>query len=162
MVPVYKVIQVYPNGSYGNVRISKNVLFDINIGFKAIEETNIPNDSDFNIAEEPIISENNSEQNVNITPPENNDDTFVERFDDDGYVQYWHQITHEDKSFLDNHKVIIESVFTILHHQLLSLTKISDDRIPKTFYEAWHNPPWQNAIMKEINKLITKNLITRE
>ena len=44
--PTYKVIQVHPNGTYGKVRISKDVIFDDTIDFHT--ETESPTDSEFN------------------------------------------------------------------------------------------------------------------
>jgi hypothetical protein len=44
--PTFKVIQVHPNGTYGKVRISKDVIFDDTIDFHS--ETVSPLDSDFN------------------------------------------------------------------------------------------------------------------
>ena len=44
--PRYRVIQVHPNGSYGVVRISKDVLFDDTIDFKD-ENSRYPTESEF-------------------------------------------------------------------------------------------------------------------
>jgi hypothetical protein len=44
--PTFKVIQVHPNGTYGKVRISKDVTFDDTIDFH--NETVSPTDTDFN------------------------------------------------------------------------------------------------------------------
>jgi hypothetical protein len=44
--PTFKVIQVHPNGTYGKVRISKDIIFDDTIDFDT--ETVSPSDSDFN------------------------------------------------------------------------------------------------------------------
>jgi hypothetical protein len=45
--PTYEVIQVYPNGTYGKLRISKDVIFDDMIDFKT--ETGYPTDSALNV-----------------------------------------------------------------------------------------------------------------
>jgi hypothetical protein len=59
--PTYKVIQVYPNGTYGKLRISKDIIFDDMIDFKT--ETGYPTDSAFNVG----IDE--QERTVTDTPP---------------------------------------------------------------------------------------------
>jgi hypothetical protein len=59
--PTYKVIQVYPNGTYGKLRISKDVIFDDMIDFKT--ETGYPTDSAFNVG----IDE--QDKSVPHTPP---------------------------------------------------------------------------------------------
>jgi hypothetical protein len=43
--PTFKVIQAHPNGTYGKVRVSKNVIFDDTVNFHS--ETESPTDSDF-------------------------------------------------------------------------------------------------------------------
>ena len=45
--PTDKVIQVYPNGTYGKLRISKDVIFHDAIDFT--NEDGYPNNSDFNM-----------------------------------------------------------------------------------------------------------------
>ena len=44
---VYKVIEIKLNGTYGKLRISKDVIFDLNINFRLPCNDSTPNDNDF-------------------------------------------------------------------------------------------------------------------
>ena len=46
--PCYRVVAKYANGTYGRVRITKDVIFDLTINFKSDLEKDLPTLGDFN------------------------------------------------------------------------------------------------------------------
>ena len=47
--PCFRVVARYANGTYGRVRITKDVIFDLAINFKSELENDLPTVGDFNI-----------------------------------------------------------------------------------------------------------------
>ena len=46
--PCYRVVAKYANGTYGRVRITKDVIFDLTINFKSDLEKDLPTQGEFN------------------------------------------------------------------------------------------------------------------
>ena len=46
--PCYRVDAKYANGTYGRVRITKDVIFDMNINFRSELESDLPTEAEFN------------------------------------------------------------------------------------------------------------------
>ena len=46
--PCYRVVAKYANGTYGRVRITKDVIFDMNINFRSELESDLPTEAEFN------------------------------------------------------------------------------------------------------------------
>jgi hypothetical protein len=74
----YKVIEVRPNGSYGIVRISKDVIFDKYINFKSTDLTTLPTDQDFeNIGLTPVPRNPRTWYHPIRIPPSNNQSNLL-------------------------------------------------------------------------------------
>ena len=46
--PCYRVVAKYANGTYGRVRITKDVIFDMNINFRSELDSDLPTEAEFN------------------------------------------------------------------------------------------------------------------
>ena len=46
--PCYKVVARYSNGTYGHVRHTKDVIFDMNVNFYSVDDTDLPSEQEFN------------------------------------------------------------------------------------------------------------------
>ena len=46
--PCYRVVAKYANGTYGRIRITKDVIFDMNINFRSELESDLPTEAEFN------------------------------------------------------------------------------------------------------------------
>ena len=154
MRATYKVIEVRPNGSYGIVRISKDVIFDKYINFKSTDLTTLPTDQDFeNIGLTPVPPEP-----PDLVPP--NPDTPLGKSvqpaeeytpppgiitDDENVVLYWYNL-HTAEANFEYPLAMIETT-----HNLLAMPVI-DKRVPKNFAAAMKDPPWKAAIEKEKDK----------
>ena len=178
MSPSYIVIAVKENNNYGGPRISKDVIFDIQVDIQ--DDDKIPSEEDFQrllnwqpemvVAPEvvlpspvepplpfiAVVPSHPSPPAPIIEPPANvrTDDTeddindVVEHLDKDGNVLYWYQLT------VKNHEYPIVMVETsyVDHERLLQYTNITDPRIPKSYDEAVRHPLWSEAINVELTK----------
>jgi hypothetical protein len=158
---VYKVLPVNANGSYGKVRISKDVIFDINIDFTLPVDPIHPTEMDFARVSDPTSHPSSPVQLIPApeepmdhadpplstdTPepdPDSTPDPYVEHYDDDGNIQYWYDL-HQTAP--DHMLAIIQSS----HHLLVMPT--SDHRVPRTFVKAMKDPLWRAAIAVELSK----------
>ena len=162
---IYKVIAVNPNGSYGRVRISKDVIFDLNMNFRLPVEPTHPTDVDFPTLSidvlpapdtsppEPIMpsTPDRTDPPLPPEPPEYEADPQLdpatyqnnEVFDDEGNVQYWHQF------YVDSPAHIIALLET--SHHLLAMPSF-DHRVPRSFLKAMSQPLWKAAIIIELAK----------
>lgn len=139
--PVYKVIPVNANGSYGRVRISKDVIFDLNINFRLPVEDTHPTEADFTrltTDAPPEPSEPEPDPPVDQTPPDN-----TEQFDDEGNVLYWHNFSVDSP---DQIIALLES-----SHTILAMPSF-DHRVPRSYLKAVTEPPWKAAINLELDK----------
>ena len=48
MQPCYRVVAKYANGTYGRVRITKDVILDMNFNFRSELESDLPTEAEFN------------------------------------------------------------------------------------------------------------------
>ena len=157
---VYKVIPVNANGSYGRVRISKDVIFDININFRLPVEATHPTDADFaRLSAEPTAqsaptprpSLPDTSTYVQPVPPEPDPvppdapptTHNTEHFDDERYVQYWHQFHVDSPAYMI---ALLES-----YHNILAMPSF-DHRVPRSFIKAMQDPIWRAAILIELAK----------
>ena len=46
--PCYKVVARYANGTFGRVRHTKDVIFDMNVNFHSVNDTDLPSEQEFN------------------------------------------------------------------------------------------------------------------
>ena len=159
MEPTYKVIAVGKNGSYERIRISKDVIFDSTIDFRADDEDLLPTDETFALAnpgEGPTQDQGHPGPALPKEPPpipvppepDNDLDTFAEKYDDDGNVLYWYHLTCK------NFEYPIAMVET--NHYLLAMP-VHDKRVPRNYDQAWNLPLWRDAIVKERDKF-NKNI----
>jgi hypothetical protein len=162
---VYKVISVNANGSYGRVRISKDVIFDLNINFRLPAEVTHPTDADFTRlslngpsthGQSPFQkllpgTPDHVDPPTPPEPPEPDPDpavdpyptTNTEHFDEDGNVQYWHNFYVESPAYII---ALLET-----YHHLLAMPS-SDHRVPRSFLKAMKDPLWRAAIIIELTK----------
>ena len=162
---VYKVMPVNANGSYGRVRISKDVIFDLNINFRLPVKVTHPTDADFtrlSLTGPSTQGPSPPQQLIPGTPdhvdpptpteppepePDPPDDpeptTNTEHFDDEGNVQYWHNFCVASPAYII---VLLES-----YHHLLAMPSF-DHRVPRSFLKAMRDPLWRAAIILELSK----------
>ena len=158
---VYKVIPVNANGSYGRVRISKDVIFDLNINFTLPVDSLHPTEMDFSRASDPTAHTGETSTLLSVpsaslehaaptTPPEPPEpepdpapDPYVEHYDEEGNIQYWYDLAQTDPA----HMIALLQAY---HHLLVM--PASDHRIPRTFLKAMKDPLWRAAISIELGK----------
>jgi hypothetical protein len=158
--PVYKYVEIYDNGTYGQVRVSKDVIFDINIDFRLpIKDTCIP-ESILSPPGTPSVPTSSTPLALPVTevphepppppqPPEPDPlpdpeiypDTL--HLDDMGNPLYWYAL-----SDLNSTQVI--TLIQVSHHVLVLPS--FDKRVPRTYLKAMQDPLWRAAIKKETDK----------
>jgi hypothetical protein len=172
---VYKYIEVYANGTYGRVRVSKDVIFDLNVNFRLPFNETCPQDSDFIRLSPPpgtppvppaTTPQALSDPLVPLEPPlpprppepDPDDDPTpvlhpelypdVEHLDDMGNPLYWYQLADHDPVHM------IAMIQT--YHHLLAMPAF-DKRVPRTFLKAMQDPTWRTAVSLEIGKFSKNN-----
>ena len=171
MFPNYLVVEVCKNGSYGDIRSSKDVIFDASINFR--DTTAFPSDKEFHPTSpvvpvsdpSPVLPmtpppHQNSALPVPVLPPEQVPDVipsvrrvrqppiFKDNIDPDAV--YWYSM------FVDTHEYPLQMVETT--HFNLSV-KIKDPNVPKNFWDAMRQPDWEAAINKERGKFELNNCL---
>jgi hypothetical protein len=161
---VYKVIPVNPNGSYGRVRISKDVIFDRNINFRLPVAATHPTDADFDrVSTDESLTPSTPTPGILLpgtpdhtdpqTPPAPPEPDPIsseappayntEKYDDEGYIQYWHQFAVDSPAYMI---ALLET-----HHHMLTMPSF-DHRVPRSFMKAMRDPLWRAAIIIELGK----------
>ena len=46
--PYYKVVAIYANGTFGRVRHTKDVIFEMNVNFYSVDDNDLPSEQEFN------------------------------------------------------------------------------------------------------------------
>ena len=171
MFPNYLVVEVQKNGTYGNIRSSKNVIFDASINFR--DTTAFPSDEEFHPTSPSVALSDHSPQlppqylpqqktaiPASVLPPEQAPDVippvrrvrqppiFKENIDPDAV--YWYLL------FVETHEYPLQMVETT--HFNLSV-KIKDPNVHKNFWDAMRQPDWEDAINKERGKFELNNCL---
>ena len=169
LVPVYFVIEILPKGQYGQVRSSKDVIFDMSLNFSPAVNRPLPLDSDFaalHIAFEdaaPVDNAVEAPAAVDLPPAEPPDAPIgappifdpmnfgshaVPRIplpptpiDHEPDAVYWYSLDNPDSDLHCAERA----------HRI-SVAVSADPRVPRTFPEAWKLPEWRTAIDKELTK----------
>ena len=171
--PCYKVIEVRQNGSYGGVRISKDVIFDSSIDLRDSEDSHLmPTDNDFLGLHPEDISAVYDPANEEVhTAPEDSDTTFTEpepfpvsippepdpdidtiqRHDDNGNVLYWYQLTAKNFEF---------PLAMVETSHFVYAMPVRDPRVPKNYTLAMKDPVWRESIQKEKDKFSKNSCFT--
>ena len=174
---VYKVVPVGVNGSYGKVRISKDVIFDLNINFRLPIQITDPTASDFERLVPPTppptpptsstplptplptlplsIPADPDPQRPLTTdaPPEPDPDPTAP--DNSEFYPY---VEHLDEAgnplywyhLADHDPAKMIEILQAFHHVLVMPS--FDKRIPRSFVKAMLDPLWRAAILIEIGK----------
>ena len=171
LFPNYLVIEVYKNGTYGEVRSSKDVIFDSSINFR--DTTAFPPEEAFPQYIPPLesppspaatalatstppdpahpVPSSSSDSAPDHTPPirrVRQQPAIKENIDPDAV--YWYS------TFVDTHEYPLKMVE--LTHYNLSV-KIKDPDVPKNFWDAMRQPDWEAAINKERGKFELNNCL---
>ena len=174
---VYKVVPVGVNGSYGKVRISKDVIFDLNINFRLPIQITDPTATDFERLVPPTppptpptsstplptplpmlplsIPADPDPQRPLTTdaPPEPDHDPTAP--DNSEFYPY---VEHLDEAgnplywyqLADHDPAKMIEILQAFHHVLVMPS--FDKRIPRSFVKAMLDPLWRKAILIEIGK----------
>ena len=170
MFPNYLVVEVYKNGQYGQVRSSKDVIFDSSINFRS--DIPLPPEEAFRPLSPPVLptttqphapvlhtstdSEHPVPPSSTVSAPDHpslirrvrQPPVFKENEDPDAV--YWYSM------LVDTHEYPLKMVE--LTHYNLSV-KIKDPDVPKNFWEAMRIPDWEAAINKERGKFEINNCL---
>ena len=164
----FNVLEVYPNGKYGTVRNSKDVIFDESINFLNPDPNKFPEDNDFHPVDLEDLDSSSPKTLIPplIPPPEpppvkshvigsnnhKNDATASERFPEEADAVYWFSMLAET----DTH----EMAYTMaeISHWKLSVA-VKEPNVPKSFWEAMRYPEWEAAINKESGKFEVNNCL---
>jgi hypothetical protein len=164
--PVYKVLQVYPTGVYGTIRISKDVIFDSSIDLRDTDDSNIPDDLLFlpTTPGEPttvaapstqlvapphtvpppiIVTSTVQPDETDPVPDEEDINNINDHYDEDGILQYWYRFT------VNNHEFPLSMVETT--HNMF-IMPVKDSRVPRTYRQAMNDPVWAQAVETEKTK----------
>jgi hypothetical protein len=161
MTPTYQVIAVAPNGSYGKIRMSKDVIFDPMIDFTTSDETEYPTDQEFlrlcpDIPLVTPLSDQPPELDTPVEHPHPNPDpepdptTPSDDYPIEGWVEYWLKLKCPD--------LMDEYAKVELTHYLLKL-QAKNPLVPKTYAKAMASPLWAAAIEKEKEKFRKNNCL---
>ena len=159
-MPQYMVMEILPKNTYGVVRVSKDVLFDIGDDFR--HGGTLPTDAAFalipslytsTITDDPILVPTRVDTAPPTVPapvissnpigPE-----LPTEFAANDDMVYWSHFTSPSAPFPVH-------LFSVLHYDLA--VKIQDPYIPKDFWTAMQSPDWESAINTERAKFETNN-----
>jgi hypothetical protein len=163
---VYNVLQVYPTGVYGTIRISKDVIFDSSIDLRDTDDSNIPDDLLFlpTTPGEPttvaapstqlvapphtvpppiIVTSTVQPDETDPVPDEEDINNINDHYDEDGILQYWYRFT------VNNHEFPLSMVETT--HNMF-IMPVKDSRVPRTYRQAMNDPVWAQAVETEKTK----------
>ena len=181
LVPVYVVVPVLDNNTYGNPRISKDVIFDESIIFSR-DRDNSPSDEAFAALPDPTaivqptpdhpapmpapvaIEVYTPDEYVaaDLEPPPDMSSPFPlivadeweigKEINEYGIPVYWNTVTG------DRSNTPIITVKDINYHVLMSSYNAAiNTTLPKNFADAFGQTKWQAPIAKELNNFIENN-----
>ena len=179
---VYKVVQVHENGTYGKIRISKDVIFDLNINFRQPVAATDPQDQDFERLLSPPVSAVSAPLPTTPTtpilptprspvplalprmldepvppseppPPDHDPQTpDSQESEFDPYVEKLDSDGNPVYWYNLCHSDPARMIAIINAFHHILVMPTFDKRCPRTFDKAMLDPLWAAAIMIEINK----------
>ena len=186
--PCYKVVARYAGGTYGKVRITKDVIFDLTINFRSTDESELPSEQEFNRI--PALQEvqrlndadaqrrqlllqptdkipiDSSPEPDGTTPDSEPPDAFIpavpDEFNDIGsrYDELGNVQYWYNMSHENNefHFAMVELQHYNNTRQMLALP-VRDPRVPTSYDKAILLPLWAQAISTELEKFRAHNCL---
>ena len=180
LVPIYNVIIINDNNTYGQTRTSKDVIFDESCIYD-INNDNSPSDERFELLinknDNKIILPENNTENINpiqeiiqlYDPLEYKalelgespiekfplivvDEDFGNAVDEYGFPVYWNKVTG------DIEEAEVLHISQVNHSEMMAQYVMqTSPHMPSKFSDAFAQEKWQQPIIKELTNFVTNN-----